>query len=98
AKADVDPKFVAMLVGYEDQRFYSHGGVDAWALLRAAGQFVLAGGRIVSGGSTLSMQVARLIDDKGTRSFFGKVRQIALAEALEARFSKDEILSLYLAL
>jgi penicillin-binding protein 1C len=68
------------------------------ALLRAAGQFVLAGGHIVSGGSTLSMQVARLLDDNGTRSIFGKLRQIALAGALEARFGKDQILNLYLAL
>jgi penicillin-binding protein 1C len=97
-KADVDPKFLSMLIGYEDQRFYQHGGADAWALVRAAGQFVLAGGRIVSGGSTLSMQVARLLDDNGTRSLSGKIRQIALAQALEARFSKDQILNLYLAL
>ncbi len=97
-KADVDPKFLKMLIGYEDQRFTEHGGVDPWALARAAGQFVLAGGHIVSGGSTLTMQVARLIDGDSTRSLLGKVRQIALAEKLEARFSKDQILDIYLAL
>ena len=95
---DVDPKFLRMLIGYEDQHFYQHGGVDPWALARAAGQFVLAGGHIVSGGSTLTMQVARLIDGDTTRSVIGKLRQIALAEKLEARFSKDEILDLYLLL
>jgi penicillin-binding protein 1C len=95
---DVDPKFLKMLVGYEDQHFYSHGGVDPWALVRAAGQFVLAGGHIVSGGSTLSMQVARLIAGDSTRSLLGKLQQIALARKLEARFSKDEILDLYLLL
>jgi len=98
AVADVDPKFVRMLIGYEDQRFYDHHGVDVRALVRAATQFVLAGGHIVSGGSTLTMQVARLIDGGSTRSVAGKLRQIALARALEARFSKDDILNLYLSL
>ncbi len=95
---DVDPKFLKMLIGYEDQHFYSHGGVDPLALVRAAGQFALAGGHIVSGGSTLTMQVARLIDGDSTRSILGKLRQIALAQKLEARFSKDEIIDLYLLL
>ncbi len=95
---DVDPKFLKMLIGYEDQHFYQHGGVDLLALARAAGQFVLAGGHIVSGGSTLTMQVARLIAGDSTRSVLGKLQQILLAEKLEARFSKDEILDLYLLL
>ena len=98
AKADVDQRFLAMLTAYEDRRFGEHGGVDLLALVRAAGQFVLAGGNIVSGGSTLTMQVARLIDDESTRSIGGKLRQIAIARALEKRFAKDEILSLYLLL
>ncbi len=97
-KDDVDPKFLRMLIGYEDQHYLEHGGVDPWALVRAAGQFVLAGGHIVSGGSTLTMQVARLIDGDSTRSVMGKLRQIALAGKLERRFSKDEILNLYLLL
>jgi penicillin-binding protein 1C len=87
-----------MLVAYEDKNFATHGGVDYRAILRAAAQFVLARGHIVSGGSTLTMQVARLIDDSGTRSIPGKLRQIAIAEALERQFSKDEILTLYLTL
>src|SRR5277367_5773325 len=57
---DVDPRYLAMLVAYEDGRFYEHRGVDARALLRAAGQWLWRG-RVVSGGSTLSMQIARLI-------------------------------------
>ncbi len=96
--ADVDPKFIHMLIGYEDRRFYDHHGIDTRAFVRAAVQFVLAGGHIVSGGSTLTMQVARLIDGGSTRSVAGKLRQIALARALEARFSKDDILDLYLTL
>ena len=73
---EVDPQFLRMLIAYEDQRFYEHGGVDPLALLRAAGQFVTHG-RIVSGGSTLSMQVARLIEPRSERSLLTKLRQIA---------------------
>lgn len=97
-RADVDPRFFTMLIGYEDSRFADHAGVDYQALLRAAGQFVGAGGRIVSGGSTLTMQVARLIEGGPTRSAEAKLRQILLARKLEARFDKDTILDLYLML
>jgi penicillin-binding protein 1C len=96
-RADVDPKFFDMLLGYEDRRFESHGGVDWDALLRAAGQFVVSG-HIVSGGSTLTMQVARLLDGGDTRSLGGKVKQIAEAIALDRRFTKEEILQYYLEL
>lgn len=91
----VDPQFVRMLVAYEDQRFYQHHGVDPLAMLRAAGQF-LTHGRIVSGGSTLTMQVARLIEPRTERSLWSKLRQIARALQLERRLSKAEILDLYL--
>jgi penicillin-binding protein 1C len=97
-RAEVDRRYLDMLVAYEDRRFSTHDGVDPWALVRAAGQFLLAGGHIVSGGSTLTMQVARLLDDSGTRSLTGKLRQIAIARKLEAQFSKDQILDLYLTL
>ena len=97
-KADVDQKYLAMLIAYEDRRFAEHDGVDARAILRAAWQFVRAGGHIVSGSSTLTMQVARLIDDTNTRSIAGKLRQIAIARKLESQFSKNQILQLYLTL
>jgi penicillin-binding protein 1C len=97
-KADVDQKYLAMLIAYEDRRFAEHDGVDARALVRAAWQFVRAGGHIISGSSTLTMQVARLIDDTSTRSIAGKLRQIAIARKLESQFSKDQILQLYLTL
>jgi penicillin-binding protein 1C len=93
----VDPDFVAMLIAYEDKRFYSHAGVDALALLRAAGQAVRHG-RIVSGGSTLTMQVARLLEDSGTGRWQGKLRQIRVALALERQQEKADILGLYLRL
>ena len=53
-------------------------------MVRAAGQYVLAGGRVVSGGSTLTMQVARLIEGQPTRNAFGKLRQMIHAQQLEA--------------
>ncbi|SFV03630.1 penicillin-binding protein 1C [Methylobacterium sp. 174MFSha1.1] len=93
----VDPRFLAMLTAYEDRRFRSHPGIDPAALLRAAGQW-LAAGRIVSGASTLSMQVARLVEPRGERSLAAKLRQIARAIELERRLGKDGVLRLYLAL
>ncbi|MBV8848687.1 MAG: penicillin-binding protein 1C [Methylobacteriaceae bacterium] len=95
--ADVDPRFFALLKSYEDRRFEHHRGVDWRALLRAALQFA-ASGHIASGGSTLTMQVARLLEPREERSLAAKVRQIARALELESRLSKREILDLYLAL
>jgi penicillin-binding protein 1C len=92
---EVDPLYLQMLVAYEDRRFQSHAGVDPLALARAMGQS-LAGGRIVSGGSTLTMQVARLLEDGPTGSWAGKLRQMRVALALERRLTKDAILTLYL--
>lgn len=91
----VDPEFVAMLLAFEDQRFASHSGINPRAMLRAAGQ-ALWHGRIVSGGSTLTMQVARLLEGSGTGAWVGKLRQIRVALALERRLDKDAILSMYL--
>lgn len=92
---DVDPDYLAMLIAYEDKRFYRHHGVDPIAALRAIAQ---AGwnGEVVSGGSTLTMQVARLLENSGTGRWQGKLRQMRLALALERRLSKDQILGLYL--
>ena len=91
----VDPAFVAALLAYEDKRFYQHNGVDARALLRALAQAVVEG-RVLSGGSTLTMQVARLLEESGTGQVAGKLRQMRVAWALERRLSKAEILQLYL--
>lgn len=95
--ADVDPRFVKMLIAYEDKRFYDHFGVDVFAMVRAASQMVW-NGKIVSGGSTLSMQVARLLEGPRKRSFKVKMRQIARAIQIEQRLSKREILNAYLLL
>jgi penicillin-binding protein 1C len=94
--AQVDPAFVRMLIAYEDKRFYSHSGVDLRAIARAGVQ-ALWHGRVVSGGSTLSMQVARLLENSGTRRLDGKLRQMRVAWALERKFTKAQILEMYLA-
>ena len=92
---EVDRDFIALLVAYEDKRFRAHSGVDARAVLRAVAQAAW-NGRVTSGGSTLTMQVARLLEDSGTGRIDGKLRQIRVALALERRLSKDQILQLYL--
>ena len=94
---DVDPRFLKMLFAYEDKRFYDHHGVDLLALGRAGIQLITTG-HIVSGGSTLTMQVARLLEPRAHRSFGAKLRQIVRAIELEHALSKDEILALYLTL
>jgi len=96
AHADgVDPRYLALLIACEDRRFHDHAGVDPLALVRAAEQ-MLVNGRIVSGGSTLTMQVARLLEPRTERSFVAKLRQIVRAVEIERRLTKDEIISLYL--
>lgn len=95
----VSPLYLEALLHYEDRWFYRHPGVNPWAMARAAWQW-LAHGRIVSGGSTLTMQVARIIDTDMApgrqRSVGAKLRQIARAFQLELHLSKPEILTLYI--
>jgi penicillin-binding protein 1C len=93
--ANVDPRYVDALILYEDKRFRSHYGVDPAALGRAAWQ-LLRNGRIVSGGSTLTMQVARLLEPRAERTLGAKLRQMVRAIQLESAMHKDEILTLYL--
>jgi penicillin-binding protein 1C len=94
---DVDPRYIAHLIAYEDKRFYRHHGVDPRAMVRAVGQ-ALWSGHVVSGGSTLTMQVARLLEESGTGKWRPKLRQARLAVALERQLSKTQILNLYLKL
>jgi penicillin-binding protein 1C len=91
----VDATYLAMLIAYEDKRFRDHSGVDLWSLVRAALQ-ALWNRRVVSGGSTLTMQVARLLEEGTTGEVAGKLRQMRVALALERRLTKDQILQLYL--
>jgi len=90
----VSPLYLQALLEYEDRWFWKHPGVNPWALLRAAGQFVRHG-RVVSGGSTLTMQVARMLD-RHSRTPWGKAKQMLRAVQLEVHLSKHEILTLYL--
>jgi penicillin-binding protein 1C len=96
-RENVDPRFFNLLFAYEDKRFPSHYGIDPLALARAAWQ-LLRNGRIVSGASTLSMQVARLLEPRAERTIEAKLRQIVRAVEIERILSKDEILALYLSL
>src|SRR5262249_35672827 len=97
ALANVDQRYVDMLLAYEDRRFRSHQGVDLFALVRAAYLFA-SNGRIVSGGSTLTMQVARLLEPRRERGLKVKLREMVRAIQLERALSKEEILALYLSL
>uniref|UniRef100_UPI003C7E7E93 peptidoglycan glycosyltransferase PbpC n=1 Tax=Pseudomonas veronii TaxID=76761 RepID=UPI003C7E7E93 len=92
--AEVSPYYLDALLTYEDRWFYQHPGVNPFALARATWQN-LTGARVVSGGSTLSMQVARLLDPH-SRTFHGKLRQLWRTAQLEWHLSKAEILNLYL--
>ncbi len=91
---EVSPYYLEALLTYEDRWFYQHSGVNPLALARAAWQN-LSGGRVLSGGSTLSMQVARLLDPH-ERTLLGKSRQLWRTAQLEWHLSKEQILNLYL--
>jgi len=97
ARTGVDPGYLKLLLAYEDRRFYSHEGVDPLALGRAAFQLV-SRGHIVTGGSTITMQLARLMEPRRERSVYAKLRQVVRALQIERQLNKDQILDLYLAL
>ncbi len=92
----LDPEFVRRIVAVEDKRFWSHWGVDPAAMLRAAGGLVRSG-RVASGGSTITMQVARLLEPR-PRTVPSKIMEMIRALQIEARLSKREILEIYLTL
>lgn len=91
---EVAPNYIEAVLNYEDRWFWRHPGVNPFSMLRAFWQN-LTSGRIVSGGSTLTMQVARLIDPV-ERGLGGKLWQLWRAAQLEWHYSKEEILTLYL--
>lgn len=90
----IPDKFAQCIIHFEDQHFYQHIGFNPASLLRALRQNILAG-KIVSGGSTLSMQVIRLSRRHQQRSIWEKIKEIILSTRLEIRHSKAEILKLY---
>ena len=91
--ADMSPWLTQATIAVEDERFYSHPGVDALAVVRAIGQN-LAAGRIVSGASTLDMQVCRMMDNR-PRTFRAKVVEAFRALQLNRLMSKEQILEIY---
>ncbi len=92
----VPAKFATAIVAFEDKRFWNHPGVDILAMARALRQNLQAG-EIVSGGSTLSMQVIRLSRKGQSRTILEKLIEVILATRLELRYTKEEILGLYAA-
>ena len=91
---NVSHLYIEALLNYEDRWFYYHPGVNPLSLFRALYQYVKYG-EIVTGGSTITMQVARIFHPH-KRTFFGKIKQILRAFQLEINFSKNEILNFYL--
>jgi len=92
----LDPLYVESLINFEDKRFWSHWGVDPIAMIRAIGQLIRYR-HIVSGGSTITMQLAKLLDPK-PRTISSKLAEIIVAIQLELHYSKREILEAYLTL
>lgn len=91
---EVSPLYIEALLNYEDRYFYQHFGVNPLAVFRAIGQRIKEG-RFVSGASTLTMQVARILKPH-KKSLSGKLGQMFRALQLEWHYSKDEILTFYL--
>lgn len=100
ARAEVPEKFRRALLTFEDKRFETHSGIDGLAIARAL-RLNLEQRRVVSGGSTLTMQLARLSRHSrgggADRTLGAKLAEALLALRIEARYDKDEILALYAA-
>ncbi len=93
---EIDPEFQRRLIAIEDERFWFHPGVDPIALTRASVSYVRAG-RVTQGGSTITMQLARLLEPR-PRNIGAKLVEIVRALQIERRLSKREILAAYLTL
>lgn len=92
---DIPENFIHALLAAEDDNFANHYGVDPGSLVRAAAQ-ILKTGRIQTGGSTITMQVAKNFFLSSERSFSRKANEILLALQIERELTKDEILELYI--
>ncbi len=91
---EIDPLYLKALVAYEDKRFYYHLGVDPLALARAVRQN-LSNREVVSGASTITMQLVRILEPR-PRTIGSKIIEALRAAQLEARMDKEEILEAYL--
>ena len=95
---EIDPSFIEMLIAYEDKRFFDHFGVDLYALGRVILE-VFRYRKVVSGASTLTMQLSRLLDPRlSQKTIWSKFQQMIAAVKLEKKFSKRQILQMYLTL
>ena len=96
---EISPYLVAATLSTEDKDFYTHGGFDPLAILRAFWQNITSG-ETVSGASTITQQLARALlftpEERGQRTYLRKVREALLSAEIERRYSKDKILELYL--
>jgi 1A family penicillin-binding protein len=96
---EISPNLVAATIAIEDKDFYIHGGFDPWAIVRAFWEN-LTSGETVSGASTITQQLARALllspEERGQQTYLRKVREALLAVEIERRYSKDQVLELYL--
>ena len=92
---EMAPVLPEAVLAIEDRRFYTHGGIDAFGVIRAAWQNAVEG-RVVAGGSTISQQVAKLVFLSPERTVRRKIQEAMLAFWLEREFTKEEILTIYL--
>jgi membrane peptidoglycan carboxypeptidase len=95
AYEDIPAKYIVALISIEDKKFYKHNGVDIKAVFRAA-KAMLLNGKITQGGSTITMQLAKLMFMEPAKTWQYKVQQIFLATELEKKYSKSQILEFYL--
>ena len=93
---NIDPQFKELLLNFEDKSFYFHPGINPFSIARATWQ-AISTGKIVSGGSTLTMQVARLLNPK-PRTILNKLIEMHTALRLSLQFSKNKVLNIYLTL
>ncbi len=96
---EISPLLVAATISTEDKDFYTHGGFDPLAILRAFWQNITSG-ETISGASTITQQLARALlltpEERSQRTYLRKVREAILSSEIERRYTKDEILELYL--
>jgi penicillin-binding protein 1C len=91
---EINPNFIKATIAIEDKRFRQHHGVDIWAISRAV-NLNMSNKRVISGASTISMQVIRILEGRKNRTFLNKIIEAVHAIRLETLYSKDEILKLY---
>lgn len=92
---EIPPKIVSCFLAAEDDNFYNHTGIDYLGIARAMFKNIKAG-RIVQGASTITQQVAKSLLLSSERTFSRKIKDLLLAKKIEEKFTKDEILFLYL--